>query len=248
LEEQRLLGPEIFMIAPSRLPTAITALRGKYSILLITFLVFFLVGPLADLSFAGEHSGGELFDLLSIVLLLAALYAVSAVRGPLIIASILTIPVMVGKFASYGGNNSVLFEISDGFSFLALAVIAVSVLRQILKAEKVSREVVEGAVCVYILLGAAWAFLFSFIETLHPGSFQLPPLRTISVLPVVAEARQRFVYYSFVTLTTVGYGDITPVAALAQRLAVLEAMFGQLYLSILVARLVGLHIAHTIQS
>jgi voltage-gated potassium channel Kch len=126
-----------------------------------------------------------------------------------------------------------------------LVVIAVSVLRQVLKAERVSRDVVEGAVCVYILLGAAWAYPFSFIETFHPGAFQLPPLRTMSVLPVVVEARQRFVYYSFVTLTTVGYGDITPVAPFVQRLAVLEAMFGQLYLSILIARLVGLHIAHT---
>ena len=75
------------------------------------------------------------------------------------------------------------------------------------------------------MLGAAWADLFSFIETFYPGAFQLPPLRTTGVLPVVVEARQRFLYYSFVTLTTVGYGDITPVAPFAQRLAVLEAMF-----------------------
>ena len=235
------------MTARNRLQAALTALQGKYSILLITFLVFFLVGPLADMFFAGERFGGEIFDVLSIVLLLAALYAVGTRRAPLIVASILTLPVIVGKFACYVEINSALFEMSDGFICLALAVVAVSVLQQVLQAEKVSREVVEGAVCVYMLLGVAWASLFSLIETLHPGAFQLPSLRTTSVLPVVVEARQRFLYYSFVTLTTVGYGDITPVAALAQRLAVLEAMFGQLYLSILVARLVGLHIAHTHQ-
>jgi voltage-gated potassium channel Kch len=235
------------MTARNRLQAALTALQGKYSTLLVTFLVFFLVGPLANMFFVGERFGGEIFDVLSIVLLLAALYAVGTRRGPLIVASILTIPVIVGKFAFYVENNSILFEMSDGFSFLALAVVAVSVLRQVLQAKKVSREVVEGAVCVYILLGVAWACLFSLIETLHPGAFQLSSLRTTSVLPVVVEARQRFVYYSFITLTTVGYGDIIPVAALAQRLAVLEAMFGQLYLSILVARLVGLQIAHTSQ-
>jgi voltage-gated potassium channel Kch len=235
------------MTARNRVRAALTSLRGKYSVLLITFLVFFLVGPLADMFFAGEHFGGEIFDVLSIVLLLAALYAVGTRRAPLIVASILTLPVIVGKFAFYVENNSTLFQMSDGFICLALAVVAVSVLQQVLQAEKVSREVVEGAVCVYVLLGVAWACLFSLIETLHPGAFQLPSLRTTSVLPVVVEARQRFLYYSFVTLTTVGYGDITPVAALAQRLAVLEAMFGQLYLSILIARLVGLHIAHTRQ-
>jgi hypothetical protein len=147
----------------------------------------------------------------------------------------------------YFTKNSALFEVSDGFSFLALAVVAVSVLRQVLKAKKVSGDVVQGAVCVYILLGVAWAYLFSFVETVHPGSFQLPALGTTSVVPVAIEARQRFIYYSFVTLTTVGYGDITPVASLAQRLTVLEAMFGQLYLSILIARLVGLHIAQSNQ-
>jgi voltage-gated potassium channel Kch len=231
------------MTAPSRFRAAITSLQGKYSLLLITFLVFFLVGPLVDMFFTGERPGDELFDLLSIVLLLAALYAVSGSHALLIVATLLSAPATVGRLSLYFTKNSALFEISDGFSFLALAVIAASVLRQVLEAEKVSRGVVEGAVCVYILLGAAWADLFSFIETFHPGAFQLPPLRTTDVLSVVVEARQRFIYYSFVTLTTVGYGDITPVAPFAQRLAVLEAMFGQLYLSILIARLVGLHIA-----
>ena len=234
-------------MAHSWFRAAITSLRGKYSVLLIAFLVFFLVGPLADLLLAEGRFGGLLFELLSIVLLLAALYAVSAARVPLIIAGILTVPVMVGRLASYFEKSSALFEMSDGFSFLALAVVAVAILRQVLEAKRVSRDVVEGAVCVYILLGAAWAFLFSFVETFHPGAFQLPPPHTISALPVVDEARQRFIYYSFVTLTTVGYGDITPVAPLAQRLAVLEAMFGQLYLGILIARLVGLHIAQTPQ-
>ena len=69
------------MTAPSRFRAAITSLQGKYSVLLLTFLVFFLVGPLVDMFFTGERPGDELFDLLSIVLLLAALYAVSGGRA-----------------------------------------------------------------------------------------------------------------------------------------------------------------------
>src|SRR3954464_16094908 len=125
------------MTARNRLRTVRTSLQGKYSTLLVTFLVFFLVGPLADMFFVGERFGGEIFDVLSIVLLLAALYAVGTRRAPLIVASILTLPVIVGKFALYGENNSALFEMSDGFSCLALAVVAVSVLQQVLQAEKV---------------------------------------------------------------------------------------------------------------
>ena len=62
------------MTAPSRFRAATTSLQGKYSVLLLTFLVFFLVGPLVDMFFPGERPGNELFDLLSIVLLFAALY------------------------------------------------------------------------------------------------------------------------------------------------------------------------------
>jgi hypothetical protein len=89
------------MTAPNRLRAAITSLQGKYSILLIAFLVFFLVGPLADTFFAGERSEGELFDLLSIVLLMAALYAVSGMRGLLIVAGLLSAPATVGRLSLY---------------------------------------------------------------------------------------------------------------------------------------------------
>src|SRR5262245_57841415 len=190
------------MTAHSQLRAAITSLQGKYSLLLAAFLVFFLAGPLVDTFFVGERPGDELFDLLSLVLLFTALYTVSGMRTLLIVAGLLSTPATVGRLSLYFTKNSALFEIGDGFSFLALAVLAISILRQVLEAKRVSLDVVQGAVCVYILLGAAWAYLFSFVETFYPGSFQLPPLLATSALPVVVEARQRFVYYSFVTLTT----------------------------------------------
>ena len=97
-----------------------------------------------------------------------------------------------------------------------------------------------------MLVGLAWAFLFSLLEVLQPGSFNLPELSAEPLDLAAMEVRRLsvFMYYSLVTLTTLGYGDITPVTPLARNLAAFEAVIGQLYIAILVARLVGLHIVH----
>ncbi len=108
-------------------------------------------------------------------------------------------------------------------------------------------DIVNGAICVYMLGALAWAFLFSLLEVLQPGSFNLPELSAERLGPATADVRRLsiFMYYSLVTLTTLGYGDITPVTPLARNLAAFETVMGQLYIAILVARLVGLHIAHS---
>ena len=110
------------------------------------------------------------------------------------------------------------------------------ILTHVLRDEEVSREKIFGALSVYLLLGVIWAMLFIMMDSLVPGSFRYGQER------VLTEAQM--VYYSFVTLTTLGYGDIVPVSPTARSLATLEALTGQLYLTVLVARLVGLHITH----
>jgi hypothetical protein len=97
--------------------------------------------------------------------------------------------------------------------------------------------------CAYLLLGMVWAMVFSLIEILAPGSFLHGGQPLVAIL---SETRQPpisgFIYYSFVTLTTLGYGDITPNSSPAAAFSSLEAVTGQFYIAILVARLVALHI------
>jgi hypothetical protein len=93
------------------------------------------------------------------------------------------------------------------------------------------------AVCVYFFIGLMWSFVFSVLESLQPGSFRFGQGLTANV--------KNFIYYSFVTQTTLGYGDITPVTPPARNLSVLEAIIGQLYLAVLIARLVGVQIAQS---
>ena len=94
-----------------------------------------------------------------------------------------------------------------------------------------------GAACIYLLSGALWGIVYFLLSVISPGSF----------VGIVGESwseqLNEFTYHSFVTLTTLGYGDITPAAPVARTLNYLEAVLGQLYLTVLVASLVGIHIA-----
>ena len=106
-------------------------------------------------------------------------------------------------------------------------------------------DTVLGGVCIYLLLGVLFTEIFQFIEAAAPGSFALggQPLELEQDLGAHYERYPAALYFSFVTLTTLGYGDITPVSPEARVLAITEAVIGQLYIAIFVARLVGLHLA-----
>jgi hypothetical protein len=98
---------------------------------------------------------------------------------------------------------------------------------------------------VYLFIGFMWAMLFALLDQLQPGSFHFPETWTQG--PAGADTA-RYVYFSFVTLATLGYGDIVPKTVDASGLVVAEAVVGQLYLTVLVARLVGLHLSGRVGS
>ena len=87
---------------------------------------------------------------------------------------------------------------------------------------------------VYFLIGFLWSFLYIVVTISDPGSISFPDSELIP---------GEIFYFSFVTLTTLGYGDITPESMMARNLTIIEATIGQIYLTVLVARLVGLHIS-----
>ncbi len=107
----------------------------------------------------------------------------------------------------------------------------------ILRSHTVTLELITGAVNIYLMVGLAFGFVFGLVEQLQPGS-----VSGLSEQLAAADSMSQFMYFSFITLTTLGYGDITPLTPLATTVSYVEAIFGQLYLAILVARLVGLYI------
>jgi hypothetical protein len=127
-----------------------------------------------------------------------------------------------------------LFNNLDAFVFLGFFVVLI--LWQVLRAGPITPRRIQGAVAVYLLLGLLWAVLYEIVELLHPGSFSISAHRNAD-LPQLG-------YFSFTTLTTLGFGDILPLSPIARSLVVLEALVGQLFPVILIARLVAMEIEY----
>ncbi|MFC1668726.1 ion channel [Chlamydiota bacterium] len=206
--------------------------------LLLTLILF---------PFLSEFSLGSLFlEVFFTFILLSGIFVLSERKKLLFFAVGLAIITLAINWTHYFIKNSILFSLSHilYLSFFLLTIL--SILIHIFKSETITAEKIFGAISVYFLIGITWALLFSLIEYLLPGSFALSIVDSSSVSVDFSETSKSFpfLYYSLVTLTTLGYGDITPISPPAQILSAFEAMLGQLYLAILIARLVGLHILH----
>ncbi|MFO7738324.1 MAG: ion channel [Desulfatiglandaceae bacterium] len=206
--------------------------QHKFLLLFISLLLFALLQPhIAGLKLIGAST---LLKIFFTAILFSSLYAISEHRRFFILTSILAVPVFGLQWATYFlGQSTGLMVGIHSLTALFLILVAGIIISYALKGEAVTAEKINAAICAYLFIGLICAYLYSVIYTLQPGSFQIenPDL-------------SRFVYYSFITLSTLGYGDITPLTPQAQSLAYVEAIAGQIYLTVLVARLVGLHIAH----
>jgi hypothetical protein len=186
-----------------------------------------------------------------LAVLLAGLYGIDphdrshwdewAIILPAVLA-LLTVPIVGVAPRQYA---TLWIAARHGAGLLALGALAIRILRDVLKARVVVFDQICGGLCVYMLVGFAFALTFSAIERIHPGSFAIDRARygIADDLAFLLRLRALLSYFSFITLTTVGYGDITPVADLPRALAAVEAVLGQIYLAVFVARLVSLNLA-----
>jgi hypothetical protein len=115
------------------------------------------------------------------------------------------------------------------------------------ESRSVTSETIFASLCVYLLVGYIWAFFYSFVDDMIPNSFLINQ-KLFADLPHghhIFSKVYYFLYFSFTTLTTLGFGDILPASSWTRMLASTEAMVGQLYLVVLVSRLVGIHISQS---
>lgn len=211
--------------------------RWRYLILLATLLLVLVVQPVL-LGFSTPPLVFDAFLMLATVVLLLSFFPDKKKRR---VALALGIPTVL---LSLGGHllSAQLHEgvvlvghcLAVVFYFWAAALIVGSLFR----VKELTPDSVFGAIGGYLLLGMAWGVLYSMLDTLWPGSFAVG--RQLAEHVRAEDSRMHlFTYYSFITLTTVGYGDVTPLSIPARTCAWLEALIGQFYLAVLVAGLVG---------
>lgn len=203
----------------------------KFGILLFALITNFIWGPLLESS-----QYAWLSKLIMVLVLMTSLWVFSHKPHTLLIACLLSIPIIAASFVSLLTKNFFVDAIVQNTSGILFFTFVLSILlKKVLWARVIDAGIIMGAVCIYLLMGLAWAFLYAFIETLNPQSFSSVGMEGAKV--------GGFVYFSLITLTTVGYGDISPVTPIARSVAALQGVTGQMYLTILVARLVSIHSA-----
>ena len=177
------------------------------------------------------------FRLLGAVAFVSGVYAVSDKRAQWIIAIALAIPAGVWNTVFVFRPEPRIAVPTLIFTILFLVFTAVSLLRAVIRAERVTHDTIYGALSVYLLMAITWAAAYLLLVTVQPAGI---------VMDTARHPNHRMdwfdcVFYSFVTLTSLGYGDIVPMTAQARSLSILEAVSGIMYVAVLIARLVGLH-------
>jgi len=202
--------------------------------LLVGLLLLIVVSPSIP-----ETSSGVLFELVFDSILIAGVHSVGPGRHqwPFLVLTVVTLAVR------WGEHLSGVPQLDVGALFITVLwlVYAVSIITgHLFQRRDVTIDTILAAVVTYLLAAVAFTLAFEIVELLQPGSFSGLPAEASGHR---AELGSSMMYFSLVCITTMGYGDIVPLSNLARPLAVLEGVFGQLYLAVMIARLVGLHIA-----
>jgi hypothetical protein len=213
-------------------------MKGRLFYLFVSLLTLVVLSPFL--------LSGSLGKIILYVLPMAAgistVYGLRLGRRPMIIT------LSLGVLSVALGTASVFVE---GLSVHGVATLCTAVfygfligllVRYIVRAEKVTADILFGSVSVYLLIGISFSIIYRFIGILNPAAFTV----TAGAPVASATSQMSFTYYSFVTLTTLGYGDIVPLSSYARTFAFLEAITGVLYVAILISRLVGLYITNSI--
>ena len=191
-----------------------------------------------SLPFVEEIKGGDIIvSILLSLVLISAVLAVANRRRTFVVAVLLAIPAVVGRWINHFRPDLLPPAIFLVAGLVLVAFVVANLLRFILRAPSVNAEVLCASISAYLMLGLMWTMAYWLVDQLTPGgAFSF----NTNAGPRSINGFNAF-YFSFITLSTVGYGDITPVSRIARWLAAMEAMTGLLYVAVLIARLVSLY-------
>ena len=217
----------------------------KYSnlLLFVVLLGFFILLPFLDNS---TLSGMLLTSFFSLVLFLAVLTAGEKKKYfkiAIYLGFVTLVTVWWDSPHTKSGYSLVASKILFCIFFIFICHI---LLKRIFKSKKINENAIFGVACVYILMGLIWTMIYILINYFQPGSFQFQN-GVEFINDVDSHEFLNLFYFSFVTITTLGYGDVIPISKIAKMCSILEAVIGQLFIAISVARIVGLYTAEQYQ-
>lgn len=212
---------------------------GRHAVLLAS-----LVGLLVALPvFQHIPGGGVRFSILLCIVLTAAVYVNSQRRWALIV-TVLIAGGAIASMAMSEATGSMTARLASGFlSFALLASTTLLMLITLIRAERVSKDTIVGGICVYLMIGLCFTVLYSIVINLEPSALIQGGLPLAQAATDASARSVKLLYFSFVVLTTLGFGDITPSGDFAQMLVTAEAIIGQLYVAIFIARLIALYLS-----
>ncbi len=220
------------------LPNAMAFARAGLTHFSVPEFLVVLVLWLVSSAFIPEFKGGDLIEsVLFTLVFFSAVLAVGARRRVLIAGVLLVVPAIACKWLNHFRPDTIPPELFTLAGIVCAIFVAVQLLRFILDAPRVNFEVLCAGIAEFLWLGLLWGLVYVLVARITPEAFASTSGAgfNLSRHPFLA------IYFSFVTLSTVGYGDITPVSNGARILAMLESTAGMLYVAVLIARLVALH-------
>ena len=214
----------------------------KFEIFLAT-LVFNLFGILL---FNDEFFVTFLFPIGLLLNIVAGINLISRKRTKTLISVLFFVTAFISGYGLFNDVNATIDLVQFGFYFLFYVVMTLAIVKQIWSIKELNNDLIYGVICGYITLGLVGFFIFLAIENNSPGSFDNASFdgALFADALTIRDKSDSLLYYSYITLMTIGYGEIVPVTTIAQKAAILLGMLGQFYVMIITAVVVTKYITY----
>ena len=211
--------------------------RHRFAVLFVLLLCVILIPPY----FENALWIGDFWRWLFTLVLLWALYTVAGSRRVLILAALMLVPTMASTWLADPGQEIYLAYVDNITNIIYFTLICAFLGQYILTTRRVTLEVIFAAMCLYMILAILWAAIYTNLELYYTNAFTFNGQLAGDAGVVQGSIFRQMIYFSFVTLSTLGYGDILPVHKVSQSWAGVEAMIGQFFIAIVIARLVSVY-------
>lgn len=198
-------------------------MKSRFIYIILAIMLVLLVNPyLRPLGLFGH-----LFTTFIVAMIpLSCVFALSGYRKKAIVILFIAAPFVIIDGLHFFSTSQLSLTIELGLAIFLYFYIVFLMVKHLLSIRVVTADMIYCAISTYLLIGIGWAGIYNLVEIISPGSFS-------------GKVDADTIYFSFVTLTTLGFGDILPLSVLAKRLVIFEATMGSIYMAVIVAMIVG---------